>query len=133
VQQGCGICFQPPNACGNDSDCQLIDGSAPPTPMVCGPGGECACGTGGKTGQCIAACTGPSDCTPDEACSYDGHCVAKPCSTDADCPSPSTVDYACSGGYCAIKSCTTNADCGAHYCVNLTCYPEPGSCVPPAA
>jgi hypothetical protein len=59
--------------------------------------------------------------------------VAKPCTHDADCPSTSYVDYACSAGTCALKSCRTNADCGGHYCVNGACYPQAGICVPPAA
>jgi hypothetical protein len=101
--------------------------------MVCGPGGPCTCGVGGKNGSCIPACQGASDCGADEACAATGHCVAKPCTSDADCPSTSTVDYACSAGTCSIKSCKTNADCGAHYCVSGTCYPTPGMCVSPSA
>jgi hypothetical protein len=102
--------------------------------MVCGPGGECTCPVGGKTGSCIPACKGPGDCTAQEACDPSGHCVAKPCASDTDCPSTSYVDYGCSSTHvCAVKSCTTDADCGAHYCVSGTCYPQPGSCAPPAA
>jgi hypothetical protein len=59
--------------------------------------------------------------------------VPKACTSDAECPSTQTVDYACSGGVCGIKSCKTNADCGAHYCVSGACYPQAGVCVPPAA
>jgi hypothetical protein len=129
---GCGICVAPQNACNTDSDCRIIDDAAATTPYVCGPPSECECGFGGKTGECIPACTGPGDCSADEACSS-GHCVPKPCSSDADCPSPSTVDYACSAGVCGVKSCSSDADCGAHYCVNRTCYPLPGACTPPAA
>lgn len=129
---GCGICFKPENPCSTDSDCTIIDDAAATKPYVCGPGSGCSCGFG-PSGECIPACTGPGDCSPDEACSVSGHCVPKPCATDADCPSPSTVDYACSAGFCGIKSCSSDADCGGHYCVNGTCYPQPGSCTPPAA
>ncbi|MGH7295150.1 MAG: hypothetical protein ACRELB_09465, partial [Polyangiaceae bacterium] len=95
--------------------------------------GPCVCLPSGKTGSCVAACTATSGCGADEACSG-GHCVAKPCTTDGDCPSSSFVDYACStGGTCAEKTCKTDGDCGAHYCVNGTCYPQAGVCVPPAA
>jgi hypothetical protein len=86
----------------------------------------------GKSGSCIPTCVSASDCSADEACSPTGHCVAKSCTTDAECPSTQTVDYACSAGSCAVKSCQTNTDCGAHYCVSGTCYPQQGMCVPPA-
>jgi hypothetical protein len=130
---GCGVCVAPQYPCAGDSDCKVIGDAAPPQPMVCGPGGPCTCGVGAKTGSCIPACQSPTDCGADETCSSTGHCVAKPCTTDAECPSTSTVDFACSGGTCAVKSCKTNADCGAHYCVSGTCYPQPGMCIPPAA
>jgi hypothetical protein len=133
VETGCGICAMPQNPCSTDSDCSVIGDAASSQPMVCGPGGACTCPVGGKTGSCIPACTTASGCGPDEACASSGHCVAKPCTSDAQCPSTQTVDYACSGGVCATKSCKTDADCGAHYCVNGTCYPQAGVCVPPAA
>jgi hypothetical protein len=101
--------------------------------MVCEPGGPCTCSVNGKSGNCIPACQGPADCTPDEACSG-GHCVPKPCTSDTECPSNQYVDYACSStGICAKKSCKTNADCGAHFCVEGTCFPQQGICVPPVA
>jgi hypothetical protein len=133
VTIGCGICAMPQDPCSADSDCKLIDDAAPATPMVCGPGGSCTCPVGGKSGSCIPACQSASDCGSDETCSPTGHCVAKPCTTDAQCPSTSTVDYACSAGTCAVKSCQSSADCGAHYCVSGTCYPQAGMCVEPAA
>jgi hypothetical protein len=131
---GCGICVAPQYPCSIDSDCAVIGDAAPAQPMVCGPGGGCTCPVGGKSGNCIPACKGPSDCGADEACASSGHCVVKPCTSDADCPSASNVDYACSAaGTCGVKPCKTDADCGAHYCVNSTCYPQPGMCTPPAA
>lgn len=132
VTVGCGICEMPQNPCSSDSDCAMIGDAAPSQPMVCGPGGECTCPVGGKTGSCIPACTSASGCGPDEACAS-GHCVAKPCTSDSECPSTQSVDYACQSGVCATKSCSTNADCGAHYCVNGTCYPQAGVCTAPAA
>jgi hypothetical protein len=134
VTIGCGICAMPQNPCSVDSDCTLIDGAAPTAPMVCGPAGGCTCPVGGKSGSCIPACQSASDCSPDESCAPGGHCVAKTCTTDAECPSTQTVDYACSAtGTCAVKSCQTSADCGAHYCVSGACYPQAGMCVAPAA
>jgi len=133
VTIGCGICAMPQNPCSADSDCKLIDDAAPVGPMVCGPGGSCTCPVGGKSGSCIPACQSASDCSSDETCSPTGHCVPKPCTTDAQCPSTAAVDYACSAGTCAVKSCQTSADCGAHYCVSGTCYAQPGMCVEPPA
>jgi hypothetical protein len=103
--------------------------------MVCGPGGACTCSMNGKTGSCILACQGPSDCQPDEACDMaTGHCVAAPCKTDADCPEKNNVIYACSAtSTCAPKTCKTTADCPGHYCVNGICNGQMGVCVPPAA
>ncbi len=133
VSLGCGICAMPQNPCSTDADCALIGDAAPAAPMVCGPPGECTCSASGKTGSCIPACKSAGDCSPDETCAVSGHCVAKTCTADTDCPSTSTVDYACSGGTCAAKSCQTNADCGAHYCIVGTCYPQAGMCVYPPA
>jgi hypothetical protein len=133
VTIGCGICAMPQNPCSVDSDCALIHDAAPTTQMVCGPAGGCVCPVGGKSGSCIPACQSASDCSPDESCSPTGHCVAKSCTTDAECPSTQTVDFACAAGTCAPKSCNTDANCGAHYCVSGTCYPQAGMCVAPAA
>lgn len=130
---GCGICAMPQNPCSVDTDCALIGDAAPATPMVCGSGGECTCSVNGKSGSCIPACTSANDCGPDESCATSGHCVAKACTTDADCPSTQTVDFACSGGTCGVKACKTSADCGSHYCVNGACYPQAGMCTYPPA
>jgi hypothetical protein len=130
---GCGICAVPQNPCSTDSDCTLVDGAAPGTTLVCAPSSGCTCPVNGKSGSCIPACQSASDCTPDEACAPTGHCAAKPCTSDAQCPGTQTVDYACAGGTCAIKTCTTSADCGTHFCVSGTCSPEAGMCsIPPA-
>jgi hypothetical protein len=129
---GCGICFRPPNPCNTDGECLLVDGSAPPKPLVCEPAGSCVCPTG-KTGTCVAACQSAADCGPNLACSG-GHCVAKPCATDGDCSNTSLGDFACTAARtCAPKACATDGDCGGHYCVDKFCYPQPGICVPPAA
>jgi hypothetical protein len=101
--------------------------------MVCETGLLCVCPFGGKSGECIPACQGPGDCGPDEACSS-GHCVAKPCTSDADCPESNGYLFACSSAHvCGAKACTTDADCGAQFCVNGTCNPKQGMCVEPAA
>jgi hypothetical protein len=133
VTTGCGICEMPQNPCSVDSDCATIHDAAPPEPMVCGPGGPCVCGENGKTGDCIPACKSASDCGSNESCAPNGHCVSKSCTSDSDCTSTQTVDFACSGSVCQPKACTTDADCGAHFCVSGTCYPQPGICTPPAA
>jgi hypothetical protein len=85
---------------------------------------------GGKSGFCVAAC----QCGPDGMCTSTGQCVAKVCMKDADCPVDGISVYACSSaGTCAPKTCNTSADCGTDYCVNKSCYTEPGLCVQPAA
>ena len=130
---GCGVCFRPPNPCSTDSECLLLDGSAPPKPLVCAPAGGCVCPAGGKTGTCIPACTTAADCGPNLACSG-GHCIAKPCTTDGDCKSTPLGDFACTrAGVCGPKACASDADCGGHFCVGKACYSQPGICVPPAA
>jgi hypothetical protein len=134
IATGCGICVMPMDPCSTDSDCKLIHDAAPAMPMVCAPAGSCVCPVGGKSGSCIAACQSAADCGPEEACdTASGHCGPKPCNSDSECPSESTIDFACASGVCGPKACTTDVDCGAHFCVNGTCYPKPGSCTPPAA
>ncbi len=65
---GCGICIAPENPCNTDTDCTTIDDASATKPYVCGPGSGCECGIGGKTGECIPACAGPTDCGGDETC-----------------------------------------------------------------
>jgi hypothetical protein len=129
---GCGICEVPQNPCNTDSDCQVIGDAAPAQPMVCVRAGGCVCPVG-KVGICIAACHSATDCGADEACAPTGHCGPKPCTSDSDCPSTPSVDYACYSGACMAKACKSDADCGGHYCVSGTCYPQPGICIPPEA
>jgi hypothetical protein len=131
---GCGICEMPQYPCNTSSDCTLLNDAAPPTPMVCGPLGPCTCAPPGRSGQCIPACEAKTGCGADETCADSGLCVAKACTSDAECASTQYVDYACgSGGVCGPKTCTTDADCDAHYCVTGTCYPKQGICTEPAA
>jgi len=125
---GCEVCeVVSVGTCNVDSDCRGGDAAAS-TAMVCGPPGACLCPSGGSAGVCIPACH-PSSCGVDEMCSTTGHCVAKTCTSDADCPKDQATDYACSAGVCGVKTCATNGACGGDYCVNGACYTQPGVCV----
>jgi hypothetical protein len=126
VISGCGARLPPENPCAVDSDCARIGDAAPSVPMVCGPGGPCDCSQLGKSGSCIPACQTDSECGAQEAC-QSGHCVVKPCTSDADCPSGG--DYACFSGLCSAKGCAADTDCHGGYCVNGACSQQAGVCV----
>jgi hypothetical protein len=124
---GCGFAARAPFPCNVDSDCRLIDGSAPPKPMVCGQPGGCVFGL-----SCIPACQADSDCGGGDIVCGSGHCVAKPCQVDSDCPSIGIDDFACSGTsgtrVCTLKGCASDADCHGWFCVNQTCSSQQGFC-----
>ena len=145
---GCGACYD--GDCFIDDDCVASYGAG----YVCGPlVGSCTCGHGG--GECIVACTGPSDCQVTQECDAGGLCVPRPCSTDADCGDP--AQRCNSGGTCVVTECvddsgcdqanqrcntgsyrctqlpcTSDVDCGG-YCVGERCFATPGVCEQPAA
>jgi hypothetical protein len=127
---GGGKCPGNVTDCTTDKDCALIDDAAPPKPMVCLPGaGNPGC-PGGMSGLCIPSCNGGGTmCGVDQACGSQGLCVAKPCSSDGDCPMNGNAFYACTQGACAGKSCMADGDCGAgNYCIDNHCYNQAGMC-----
>jgi hypothetical protein len=96
--------------------------------MVCGPPEFCVSGS-----ECIPACQSDTDCGSAESVCRSGHCVAKPCNVDADCPSIGISDYACSAGVCTPKPCTNDSDCHGGFCVNRVCATQQGFCASGAA
>jgi hypothetical protein len=125
---GCGVAMRPPYPCNVDSDCQLIQDAAPPRPMVCGQPGGCVYGN-----SCVPACQSDSDCAGGDSVCRLGHCVAKPCSVNADCPSIGIYDFVCTSSMCTSKGCASDSDCHGGFCVNRTCSPQQGFCAPGAA
>jgi hypothetical protein len=129
VTLGCGAVMPPQYPCNVDPDCQLIDGAAPPKPMVCGQPAGCVDGQG-----CIPACQSDSDCGGEIVC-RSGHCVARPCQVDSDCPSIGITDFVCAGTSgsqaCALKGCASDSDCHGGFCVNHTCTSQLGVCESP--
>jgi hypothetical protein len=124
---GCGTCQAPQAPCNVDSECQQNNDSAAPAAMVCGPPGPCTCPSAGKSGSCIPACAATFDCRPGLVC-QSGHCSARSCSADSDCPPIGIQDYACDGGQCGAKACASDADCHGGYCINSACSTQPGAC-----
>jgi hypothetical protein len=117
-----GGAVQQPN-CNVDSDCNPPDAGTANhicTPITC-PG--CA-----LSGLCEPGCQAGS-CGTNEMCASTGHCVPKPCTTNADCPNVGNYVYACSSSVCAGKVCSSDADCGADFCVDGYCHTVAGQCV----
>ena len=117
----CGICMHPDPTCAADVACQA-DGK------VCEPyTGPCACQ---QESGCTAKCgTAAADrhCGTLQECNGAGHCVAKVCATNADCPR----NFTCGGGtapHCARTTCTGDPDCPDGRCVNGTCRDDLGTC-----
>jgi hypothetical protein len=105
---GCTMSSCPFVGCGDDADC-----SANQRCFVCWNG----------CGVCVDACTGDADCRTGTTCDATGHCVRKPCSSDAEC----SPNFTCSQGSCARRSCTKDADCG-DYCYQEFCVETLGVC-----
>ena len=112
-EQLCGICFEVDNPCVNDGQCDMG--------MVCAEEPHpCAC-TGER--DCIAPCIAGDPCGSGKQCDAGGHCVAQPCSQDADCPS----NFSCTGGACERVTCKASSECD-DYCVKGSCFAIPGNC-----
>jgi hypothetical protein len=120
VYTGCGgpspCVLQTP--CNTDSDCHDA-----------GSGDVCqtsACPCQSFAGLCAPACTGSGQCSAGETCQA-GHCVATPCTTNADC----VANFICdpTSLTCQLKTCQTDGECNG-YCVDNVCASKPGVCVP---
>ena len=109
----------PPSECTTDANC--VDAGGNSGRSACAP---VTCG--GHV--CRAPCAGDTACAASEQCDTGGHCVARACVADGQCPK----NYACTGGKCARKACTRDDECkGA--CVNGGCQDHLGQCLGPAA
>ena len=120
VVTGCPICVQPNPACKMDTDCSTHPGT------VCDLA-PCTCG-----GQlsCVPACAPGASCGAGLTCQA-GHCISIPCTTDGNCP----ANFKCgTTSQCIRRGCASDADCGGvGYCVNQSCYDQPGKCEPAPA
>jgi hypothetical protein len=112
----CGICYEPPVPCMNDTECAMQD----PT-TICNPP-QCSCGGS----ECMPGCMSDGDCKAWEYCSPGHRCLPDTCSSNADCP----TNFECATMACARKSCTSDADCNG-LCVNSECHDMAGHCMLP--
>jgi hypothetical protein len=134
----------PPSGCRMSSDCgaaslcftqeQVAAGCVTPKPVDdCLSDGDCgtnqvceaepACPS--LLQRCVAACADAGGCDPSQTCDGSGHCVAKPCASDVDCP----VHFACRV-VCSRRLCRVDGDCDGGFCVGGGCYDDPGVCRP---
>jgi hypothetical protein len=88
-----------------------------------------ACVGGGSAGYCRPGCQSASDCGVDMVCGSTSRCVAKTCTTAADCSA--SFDMCDSGQGCVGKSCAGESDCSGGHCVNGVCGSKAGKCVAP--
>ena len=117
---GCGNCFENPDQCESNSDCE--------TGYVCGwDNSPCQCT--GPSRICVAECTETS-CPEGEACGADGLCEIIHCRDgNITCPDLTTCTADASGNGCLRWSCDDDATCGgANVCVNGKCYDSFGFC-----
>jgi hypothetical protein len=112
--QGTFACFGPTSTCGGIEACTADND--------CTSGTVCSSRPNGRI-SCRLPCAGDDDCAPTDACSTDGHCVARTCD---DCPSYLT----CSDGACLARDCSADSDCPGGYCVGGTCGDRLGACKP---
>jgi hypothetical protein len=120
--QPCGICQHPDRTCGVDEDCkdfgQVCDWWDAPCKCTVELACIQPCGVqGGKTCGALEECK-------------EGHCVAKVCVTDQDCPK----NFFCpimDLPHCQRMTCASDAGCPDGYCVNGTCRDEIGYCTYP--
>jgi dienelactone hydrolase len=117
---GCGACRPIDPGCASDTQCQPFGAVCAPAPPM-----ACACV---PVLQCLAPCqTSALGCATGEQCEPSGHCVATPCSIDADCPS----QFACAASACMRKTCGADSDCSMGFCVLGRCFDTLGTCAAP--
>jgi hypothetical protein len=111
---GCGICFIVEDPCVDDSECDPAG-----TGQICQPV-PCAC-SGEK--ECVAGCTGATDCGEGETCNGTTHrCEPQACA--GGCPG----NFRCDAGTCERMTCADDGDCPDGYCVTGSCYGALGDC-----
>lgn len=122
-QPMCGICMEPESTCGTDADCTEaghVCDWVRSTTCLCGPYKSCG-------PRCDAEDGVP--CDPDtQVCSADGHCVERTCEKDDDCNPAFACADAEGAKVCTRKTCDSVDDCDCGWCVNGSCYLEPGTC-----
>ncbi|MDD9938764.1 MAG: hypothetical protein OXT09_34460 [Myxococcales bacterium] len=121
-------------ACNADANCMALHCSEPGG-FTCGQGMRCVADQPG-TGCVAIPCHEPDGtvCVAGERCNAnalpgDGGCTpihcsepeGLPCEDGAVCNPSRPVDRGCA-------ECLTNDDCGCGYCVDGTCYAQPGYC-----
>lgn len=124
-QPPCGICRKPEDECQKDADCA-------PTEVCEWVSGACLCW---PAMQCVMRCDLPvggplGPCKPGQAC-VNGHCVAKACKSDEDCPP--FFQCVVASQTCERRTCQADGDCLGGRCVKGACYDSLGTCsyIPP--
>lgn len=124
-QSNCGICMRPENVCELDTDCVGQAGT------VCDYAGDQSCVCDPQK-TCVLPCNvgGGNPCDPDtQVCDETGHCAPKFCSSDDSCSDWFICPTADSIPVCSRKTCVDSAACGdGGWCVNGSCFVEPGRC-----
>ena len=134
---GCGICIDVESQCQADADCPSGEGGA----MVCAKfhPPPCPCALDPALYVCIPACHSDGECDQGETCNGAGHCVARPCVSDADCPAQFACEPATGGSdsACQRRRCEADSDCAGGFCVEgwifaanpgRRCYADLGAC-----
>ncbi len=104
-------------SCTTDAECEAgVCRQTSPKP---------ACSTAGGSLFCSPPCRVDADCPPQDACTSNGHCAARPCST---CPPYLSCVGGSLTGLCAAKICQSDGDCTQGYCVQGSCQGSPGVC-----
>jgi hypothetical protein len=124
---GCGSCRGSTNECSTDADC-APDGGSAAGKQVCAAAASSYCYCTGVL-ICQPGCRTNADCSSGTACNAQHACQPTCTAGDGTCG----ADFACSSeGFCQQKSCTTDTDCSGA-CVKGKCYSTPGTCQPMVA
>ncbi|APR84640.1 Hypothetical protein A7982_09989 [Minicystis rosea] len=79
----------------------------------------------------MAGCSTNADCSAGLACGTDHRCAPAVCAQQLDCPKnflcPPVAD-----AKCERKKCSVDPECDEGYCVEGSCFGDPGTCLKPA-
>lgn len=116
----CGICWEPEWVCLEDGDCgpsqvcEVVTGAC-----LCQPAMQCVMRCDLSLGSPLPPCEQGEECV-------DGHCVARACATDTDCPWLFWCDP--THETCSRRTCETDAECAGGRCVKGACHESLGTC-----
>ncbi len=122
---GCVECQALTSECVIDADCAGRGAGivCAERPML---GRDCLCA---PAARCVSACSGDDGCEDGQRCDASGHCTARTCASDDECPAQFTCFLYGDTQTCVRRYCQgRDADCPSGFCVDQRCHDRRGTC-----